>query len=456
LEGEVRELRALVASLLKEVGDLKARLAQNSSNSSKPPSSDGPAAPPRPSREPSGKPRGGQPGHKQHKRVRLPPERVERTVECVPEQCRRCGDALHGQDEHPLLHQVLDVPPVVAMAVEYRLHRLHCERCGITTQGELPEGVPTTGLGARLQAIIAVCSGAFRLSKRMTQELLANFFDAEVSLGSIVNAEHAVSEAVAPAVAEVGEAIHRSTVAVHADETSWRQAGKKAWLWVAATASFAYFLVRRHRSGAVAKELLGEKFAGLLGADRWAAYDFVPYLRRQLCWAHLKRHWVAFEDFGADAKRVGLALQDATKRIFKLWHRVRDGTLSRSTFCSYMRPLQDEVGNLLREGIRCASRKVKSMCNQILDWQHSLWTFVRIDGIDPTNNAAERALRHAVVWRKSSHGCDSETGSRFVERMLTTVQTLRLQRRNVLDYVAAACHAALRGLKPPSLLLSAR
>jgi transposase len=326
-----------------------------------------------------------------------------------------------------------------------------CERCGITTQGELPQGVPTTGLGPRLQAIIAVCSGAFRLSKRMTQELLANFFDADVALGSIVNAEHAVSEAIAPAVAEVGEAIRNAPV-VHADETSWREACQKAWLWVAATPTLAYFLVRRHRSGAVAKEMLGEKFTGLLGSDRWSAYGFIHYLRRQLCWAHLKRHWVAFEDHGADGKRVGLALQDATKRIFKLWHRVRDGTLKRSTFRSYMRPLQDEVGDLLRDGIRCASRKVASMCGEILDWQHSLWTFVRREGIDPTNNAAERAIRHAVIWRKSSHGCDSATGSRFVERMLTTVQTLRLQHRNVLDYVAAACQAALRDLTPPSLL----
>lgn len=436
--------------MLEEIRELKARLGQNSSNSSQPPSSDGPATP-RQSREPSGKPRGGQPGHKQHKRVLLPPERVDRAFECIPEKCRRCGDALHGQDAEPLVHQVLDVPAVVAMATEYRLHRLHCERCGITTQAQLPECVPSTGLGPRLQAIIAVCSGAFRLSKRMTQELVANFFDADVSLGSIVNAEQAVSEAVAPAVAEVGDAIRKAPV-VHADETSWREARQKAWLWVATTTTFAYFLIRRQRSGAVAKEMLGEKFTGLLGSDRWSAYVFINYLHRQLCWAHLKRHWVAFEDHGPDAKRVGLGLQDATQRIFKLWHRARDGTLKRSTFRSYMRPLQDEVADLLRQGIRGTSRKVKSMCNEILKWQHSLWTFVRHEGIDPTNNAAERAIRHAVIWRKSSHGCDSESGSRFVERMLTTVQTLRLQHRNVLDYVAAACHAALRGVTPPSLL----
>jgi transposase len=267
----------LVAALLEEVRELKARLGQNSSNSSQPPSSDKPSGAPRRSREPSGKPRGGQRGHKPHKRALLPPERVERTVECVPENCRRCGETLEGEDREPLVHQVLEVPPVIAMAVEYRLHRLHCTRCGITTQGELPKDAPTVGLGPRLQAIIAVCSGAFRLSKRLTQELLAYFFDAEVALGSIVNAEHAVSEAIAPAIVEVGNAVRNAPV-VHADETSWREAGQKAWLWVATTATVAYFLVRRQRSGAVAKEMLGEKFEGLLGTDRWSAYGFVHYL----------------------------------------------------------------------------------------------------------------------------------------------------------------------------------
>jgi transposase len=306
-------------------------------------------------------------------------------------------------------------------------------------------------VGARLQAIIAVCSGAFRLSKRMTQELLAHFFDADVSLGTIANAEQAASAAVAPAVDQVGEAIRNAPV-VNADETSWREARKKAWLWLAATPTLAYFLIRRCRGGDVAKELLGRGFRGILGSDRWSAYHWVDYLRRQFCWAHLKRHFVLFEDYGAEAKRIGLALQDATRRLFKQWHRVRDGTLKRSTFRTYVCPLRDEINDLLREGMHCASKKVSTMCREILDGQHSMWTFVRHAGVEPTNNAAERALRHAVVWRKSSYGTDSDAGSRFVERMLTTVQTLRLQHRNVLDYVASACEAAMHGGPVPSLL----
>jgi transposase len=444
LQAEVRTLRA-------EVVELRAQLGQNSSNSSRPPSSDPPGAVPRRSREPTGKPRGAQPGHKKHERRMLEPERVRKVVQCRPQACRRCGRPLGGDDPQPLVHQVLDVPPAMAFADEYRLHRLHCTGCGITTQGELPQGVPTTMVGPRLQAIIGVCSGAFRLSKRMTQDLLCNFFDVELSLGSIAQAEQAVSCAVAPAVAQAHAAIQQAPVA-HADETSWRETGKKAWLWLATTAQLAVFLIRHRRSGACAKALLGAHFAGILCTDRWSAYQFVPSQRRQLCWAHLLRDFQSFADHGDEAKQLGHELVHVTRWIFRYWHRVRDGTLARSTFRVYMCALRRRIDALLRRGAVCSSRKVAGTCRDILAYRHALWAFVRSDGVEPTNNAAERALRHAVVWRKSSYGSDSEPGSRFVERILTVVQTLRLQQRNVLDYVTAACEAAHRGLAPPSLL----
>lgn len=440
-----------IASLRTKVSEMEARLAQNSSNSSKPPSSDPPSLAPRSGRERSGKKRGGQPGHSRYEQTLLPPERVREVVECRPEACRRCGKALSGRDPEPLRHQVIDVPKVVAYAVEYRLHRCACPDCGITTLGALPAGVPSSMVGVRLAAIVAVCGGAFRMSKRMTQELLASFFDAPVSLGMISKTERAVSEAVAPAVDEVGAAL-RVAPLVHADETSWREARAKAWLWVAATTTMAYFLIRRRRGGVVAKELLGDGFAGILCSDRWSAYDWVDYLRRQFCWAHLKRHFKLFEDLGGDAKPVGVALQEATKTLFKHWHRVRDGTLKHSTFCAYARPLREQIHDLLRDGLRCRSRKVVGMCREILEGQHSLWTFLRHEGVEPTNNLAERTIRHAVVWRKTSGGTDSESGSRFVERMLTTVQTLRMQQRNVLDFVVAACEARLIQGPMPSLL----
>ena len=434
-----------------EIAELKARLGQNSSNSSRPPSSDPPSAPKRPEREPTGKRRGGQPGHKKHERRMLPPERVLAVHEVKPAACRRCGGALAGDDPEPHRHQVIDVPKVVAQAVEYRLHSLHCDRCSITTQAPLPHGVPPTMVGPRLQAMVTVMSGAFRMSKRMIEEMVGDFFDADISLGTVSNTEQRMSRALVEPVEEAIEAV-RADAVVHADETSWRERMQKAWLWVAATSTVAVFLIRKSRGGVVARELLGALFSGTLVSDRWSGYVWVDTARRQLCWAHLKRHFKAFEDYGAPAKHLGKALRRATRKLFREYHRYRDGAIQHATFRKNIRPLQAQIESLLEKGKLCPSKKVAGMCREILELREALWTFTTRPCVEPTNNLAERCLRHAVVWRKSSFGTDSEAGSRFVERVLTAVQTLRLQRRNVLEYMTAVCEASLNGTRAPSLL----
>ena len=384
----------------------------------------------------------------------LPPDRVTAVHEIKPEACRGCGGSLCGADAEPHRHQVIDVPKVLAMAVEYRLHALRCERCCITTLAELPHGVPTTMLGPRLTAMIAVMSGAFRMSKRMIEEMLRDFFGVEIALGTVCNTEQRMSEALAEPFAEAQAAVRADPI-VHADETGWRERMKKAWLWVATTTTVAVFLIRRSRGGQVARELLGEGFKGTLVSDRWSGYGWVDTAQRQLCWAHLKRHWKAFEDHGPKARRLGKALQRATRTLFHELNRARDGTIKYSTLRHQVRPVQQRIEALLRRGVACPSKKVAGMCREILELRPAMWTFLWRPCVEPTNNHGERVLRHAVVWRKSSLGTDSETGSRFVERVLTAVQTLRLQRRNVLDYMTAACEASLRGVRAPSLLAAA-
>lgn len=437
-----------------EVAELKSRLGQNSSNSSKPPSSDPPSVPLRRTREPTGKPRGGQPGHKKHERMMLPPERVTAVHELKPEACRCCGGGLSGADEQPHRHQVIDVPKVLATATEYRLHALRCEHCCITTQAELPLGVPATMLGPRLTAMVAVMSGAFRMSKRMIEEMLADFFGVEIALGTVSNTEQRMSTALQGPFEEAAEAVRNDPI-VHADETGWREGTKKAWLWVAATATVAVFLIRRSRGGDVARELLGKGFRGTLVSDRWSGYCWVRVVQRQLCWAHLKRHWKAFEDYGKKARRLGKGLQRATRKLFHELNRARDGTIQFSTLRNNVRPVRARIEALLAKGEACPSKKVAGMCREILELRPALWTFLWRPCVEPTNNHGERVLRHAVVWRKSSLGTDSESGSRFVERVLTVVQTLRLQRRNVLDYMTAVSEASLRGARAPSLLAAA-
>jgi transposase len=432
--------------------ELTAQLKQNSSNSSKPPSADPPqAAPPQKPRTPSGKKRGGQPGHQRHERQLVPPEKVTAVHDIKPDYCRACSRELSGCDPDPCRHQVIEIPKVTPIVHEYRLHSLPCPGCATTTRALVPDGVPTGAFGPRLQAVVAVASGSYRMSKRTIEDMLADFFGVEIALGSISKLEQATAAALADPVAEVAEAVKNEPV-VHADETGWYQRGQRAWLWVVATTQLACFLVSHSRGAKVAKQLLGDAFKGFLISDRWPGYAWIDARRRQLCWAHLIRQFIGFKDYGGKATRLGRALELRSERMFRLWHRVRDGTLSRAQFRIEMLPIQRAVIAHLRACARLAVPKVAGRAREILELEAGLFTFVREQGIEPTNNHAERLVRHAVLWRKSSFGTDSTAGSQFVGRILTTIATLRLQKRNVLDYVEQACRAALHGYAAPSLL----
>jgi transposase len=444
-------LRATVEAQRQQIAELTALLKQRSSNSNKPPSSDPPQAPPKRPRKPSGRRRGGQPGHDKHERALVPLDKVTAVLDLKPEYCRACSRELTGADPEPYRHQVIDIPKITPTVHEYRLHSLQCAGCATATQAVVPDGVPTGMFGPRLQAVVAVASGSYRMSKRTIEEMLQDFFGVEISLGSIAKLEQSTSEALAMPVQEVAEQIKKAPV-VHADETGWYQRSKRAWLWVVASAQLACFLVSHSRGAQVAKQLLGESFAGFLISDRWSAYAWVDVKRRQLCWAHLFRQFVGFQDYGDKAAKFGMALAALAEDMFALWHQVRDGTLSRSSFQSQMKPIERVIVAYLRACAGLSVAKVAGRAREILALEDALWTFVRYEGIEPTNNHAERLVRHGVLWRKSSFGTDSEAGSRFVERILTTVATLRLQKRNVLDYVEHACRSVLLGRRPASLL----
>ena len=298
---------------------------------------------------------------------------------------------------------------------------------------------------------MALYTGAYRLSKRMTQQAMDEMFGVPMSVGTISQLEQATTAAVAAPVEEARTYVHEQAVA-HLDETSWRQGGKRAWLWVAVTSWVTVFLVRMSRGGPVAHELLGETFAGILVTDRYSAYNWYPVRWRQVCWAHLLRDFEAMRNRGGGSKEIGDALLVQARQMFTWWHRVRSGTLKRSSFRSAMTPLRREVERLLEVGSRCGVAKTTGTCRDILKRREALWTFVQVEGVEPTNNTAERAIRPGVLWRKGSFGTQSAEGSRFVESLMTVVATLKQQQRSVLEYLTTACEAALRGEKAPSLL----
>ncbi len=450
LELRLSALEARVQTLQEENLALQEQGNQTSRNSSRPPSSDPPKSP-RPRRPRSGRRRGGQPGHPGHSRTLIPIEEVDEIVILKPEQCRGCQVPLVGEDPSPFRHQVIEIPPIQPVVTEYQWHQLVCPDCGETTRAPWPQGVPSGTYGPRVHATVALCTGSYRLSKRTTQQAMDDLFGVPMSVGTISQSEKATTKVLAEPVEEARAYVQEQSVA-HLDETSWRQDGKRAWLWVAVTSWVTVFLVRMSRGGQVARELLGEGFSGILVTDRYSAYNWYPVRWRQLCWSHLLRDFEAIRGRGGASEEIGEALLGQAHQMFTWWHRVREGTLARSTFRSYMTLLRREVERLLEAGSQCGVAKTEGMCREILKRREALWTFVQVEGVEPTNNTAERSIRPGVQWRKGSFGTQSEAGSRYVESMMTVVATLKQQKRNVLAYLVAAHEAALRGETAPSLL----
>jgi transposase len=443
---------AVIASLEKRIADLEARLDQDSTNSSRPPSTDPPAvkAKRRPPVPPSGRKRGGQPGHKRHTRALVPPEQIRETFEVRPSLCQGCGSALQGDDPDPVRHQVAEIPPVRPDVDEYRLHRLACSCCGTITRAALPAGVPTGPFGPRLRAILAMFAGSYRLAKRPIQQLASDLFGLSISLGMISKLERRAAEILGPVVAEVAAAI-KAAPSAHIDETSWAEANEKAWLWVGLTDDLTAFTIADNRGADVARTILGADRAKVAISDRFSCYDWIE--QHQYCWSHLRRDMQAMIDRRDEGSAVGSELLGFSNRLFHWWHKYRDGEMAWSTFLGYARPIRWGVRQVLGRGASCGGEKTAATCRRLLEGEEHLWTFLKVQGVEPTNNAAERALRHAVLWRKSSGGTASEWGSRFVERVLSVTATCRQQGRNVMEFLTNCFRARSDGRPAPTLLV---
>jgi transposase len=433
--------------LTRRVESLEKRLNQNSGNSSKPPSTDQPGSR-KSSHEPTGKNPGGQPGHKANFRTPIAKDRVDEFIAVIPDHCGHCKKPLRGKDSEPRTDQKIELPPMRARVTEYELHALTCRHCGKTTRGKLPEGVSKGLLGPHLLATIGQLTGGYHLSKRQVQALLLDFFGLDLCLGSITKSEKAVSQALQSPVEEARTFVEKQVVG-NADETGWVEGRKLAWLWVLSTKSVSVFKVHAHRGKEGMKAALGS-FYGILGTDRWQTYnDYCGY--RQICWAHLIRDFEEFRQSRGRPGAVGKKMHGLAQQLFKSWHKVQAGKLSRKAFAQrIVPPMRRKLMRLLHRGLKYPA--MRGACHRILKLEPFLWTFVEISGVEPTNNAAERALRPAVLWRKGSFGTHSPQGSRFAERMLTVTTTLRQQKRNVLDFLTKACAAKLGRSTTPSLL----
>jgi len=453
---------AMVRALEERIEELERKVNRNSGNSSLPPSQDPPL--PRAERrrrarekakQMSKRKPGGQPGHEGKHRQMAPRERVDRCTSHLPEGCG-CGHRFDGSEERvgdPLVHQTWELPPIRPLIFQYELVRLRCPCCGKPRLADLPDGVTWSAFEARLEAHIATLAGVYRLSRRQVRQVVQEMFAIPISVGAVDAAIMRMSAVLKDPWEQLRCYIQQAQQ-VHADETGWRLGGAYQCLWVATSALAACFRIDPHRTKQAAKELLGEDFGGFVISDRYAGYHWLDVLQQQLCWAHVIRQLVEVSERQRAPGRLGRKLLKAGRKVIKTHHRYLAEDHDLEWLREQLAPLREQIKALLEQGTRGRHQRTANFCAGLLDEYEALWTFCDVQDIELplTNNAAERALRHGVIMRRVQGGTQSEQGNRWIERMLSIRETLRLQDRSALDYLIAAATAGHRGQPAPSPL----
>ena len=470
LEKQVQEQQTQIGEQQKQIGeqekqiaDLERELAlrkQNSTNSSKPPSSDGLAGVARQRCRPKKSRRkpGGQPGHRGAHRPLVPAERVDEVRHVLPPQCQHCGEALPTALEQaqtigaPQRHQVTELPPIQPHITEYQCHLVVCSKCGESTRAALPEEAKGN-FGPRLTALIAYLTVSGRMPRRVVEALLEQVLGIQMSLGTTQKCWEEASQAVALPCQELEEQLKDEPV-LNVDETGWRTNGDKRYLWAFVALQYVVYTVAATRGSEVLVRFLGAVFCGVLCSDRFGAYIKYHSGKAQFCWAHLKRNLLGILDLSKNSAverfcRDALALH---ARLFRLWHKFRGGQIDRRQLLLRSLPIQERIFALAQRHLDSSHREVRNLATALFTHNERLFTFLEQEGVEPTNNSAERALRTGVQWRKICFGNRSVAGELATARLLTVAETCERQRINILAYLSAAilCHRCRQ--RPASLL----
>jgi transposase len=374
----------------------------------------------------------------------------DRVVEHWPSACAGCGEQICDRvaDGDPVAHQVSEI--IVRVEVtEHRRMRARCQ-CGCRTLAELPAGVAAGAFGPAVAAAAATLTAA-RVSRREAARLLGDLCGLQISTASVETLVKQASDALEDAYVEVLGAVDHSAVR-GADETSWQRAGQTHWLSVATAEAAALFQLSDRRDRDSAKALLGDDPAGVIVCDRYAVYLFIDDSKRQLCLAHVLRDFIALGERGGAPGRLGRKLTRQLGEVFATLNAPGRDRSDLATLAADTQPARDRISELLAQGARSRDPKTSRFCAGLLAHQTALWTFTRLPGVPATNNASERALRHAVMWRKTSYGTQTDHGDRLVERLLTMRETCRLQGRRLHQYLTTAITAHLHSQPIPALL----
>jgi transposase len=473
LRQELSEKERRLTEAERQIADLERKLAlrqQNSTTSSRPPSSDGLVGKQRErgsKREKSRRKPGGQPGHCGRWRGLASSSRVNSVVDVFPARCRHCDSRLAenlrnvAAKGEPRRHQVTELPRIEAHITEYRCQRVVCNECGKTTQAELPAEA-RGHFGPDLTALIAYLTVVCRMPRRMVVELIEQVLGIPLSLGSVQNSWEEASEAVAEPCAELQGRLPHEPV-LNSDETGYRTSGEKRWLWALVAPTFVFYKIALSRGAEVLVQLLGAVFAGVLCSDRCPTYLKYHPGEGQFCWAHFKRNVLGVLEIAktTEAERFCRDLLALHARLFRLWHRfrarpgIRYGPITREQLIEKSVPLEKKFFALAFGRLASRDKDVRNLATALCVHFQRFFTFLEKDGVEPTNNAAERALRRAVQWRKISFGSRSPRGEIAVARLLTVVGTCRIQNRSSLNYLGSAIRAHRKAEKRPSLLKTA-
>jgi len=458
-KAQIEELKKQLVTALATIERLAAELRKNSSNSSLPPSSDGPGAVSRGVREPkkpkSKRKRGGQKGHRGAHRELLPLKQVDAFVDLYPEVCEGCTRPLApSPDADARRYQCLELLAEGQHVTQWQRHAVTCP-CGHTTRAPYdPEVIPASPFGARLTSVVAALSGVYHLSRRNTQRFFHEVFGIDISLGAIIAMEGRVSAALESA----SEEAHKDVLAAevkHADATTWLMAGLTLSLWTLSTPRTTVFRIFQDGARATIEGMFSGadgKHHGVLVSDRASVFGFWSMVLRQVCWAHLLRLFIGFSQRAGPMGRFGRELLEHASLVFEYWHGFISGELSPEELQRRMLPVQRRFEALLTRIVAADIRGFSGSCANLLAHAEALWTFVDTEGVEPTNNLAERDLRSFVIWRRLCYGSQSESGLRFVERIMTVAMTLRKRGRGVLRFIERCVTAHFSGTQAPALL----
>jgi transposase len=466
LAGRLARNRHLVRQLKKE-GALRARAEQRvlelerelrqpratASNSSLPPSANPVGAGPPVVKRPTGRRPGGQIGHAGKGRTLLPAEQVHAVIEHRPTACRDCQQPIAPDVPGDVVgrHQVAELPPVAVVVTEHRVLACRCGGCGRLSRGTIPAEVRASVVGPRLSAAIGLLGASMKGSRRAIAMTMGEVLGCPTALGSVCAREAELSDALAGPCQTLVESAARSKVK-YVDETGWKLRGKSRWLLVSADREQVVFHIDKNRTRPAFKALFGGAGPrGVFCTDRAGIYDVLSVRRRQLCWAHLKRDLVRAIERGGAGEAAATRMLAVGHEMFGLWHRFQRKQIRRGGLRAGIEPLRLRLRDALAEGAACGQPKTAGLCRALLKRERALWRFARTPGLEPTNNLAERMLRPAVIWRKKSFGSSSEGGCRYVERMLSVIETLRLRGHPPLAYLAGAVAAHRKREPTPAI-----